>query len=396
MSTKFNIADLFCGVGGLSLGFEKAGLKISVAIDNWEEALEIYNSNFNHKSIKLDLSDHVSTAEFLSENNINAIIGGPPCQDFSHAGKRNEGLRADLTASFAKVVATVKPLFFVMENVARTAKSKTYATARDIFKNSGYGLTEVILDASLCGVPQKRKRFFCIGILDADDNIVLSKINSMLSTKPMTMRDYFGKSLDTDFYYRHPRNYSRRAIYSLDEPSATIRGVNRPIPPNYPGHSADANDFRSARPLTTKERSQVQTFPENFEWIGSKTNIEQMIGNAVPVNLAMFVATAVKDILTDSETKNKSPNKKRYKNSFYEEEEFCSWLEMEKLLSRKASRDALSRLKRIMTYIDVFSPESNDMLIKHLELKFKENKVLPSVRPQLKKALLYFREFITR
>lgn len=293
MTKKIKIADLFCGIGGLSLGFEKAGFQIGIAIDNWKEALEIYDENFNHKSIALDLSDDKATSDYLIKNGINAIIGGPPCQDFSHAGKRKEGARADLTASYAKIVASVQPVFFVMENVARTASSKTYSKARDIFKDAGYGLTEVVLDASYCGVPQKRKRFFCIGVKGKDDNFVLPTINSMLSATPMTMRDYFGDRLDTQFYYRHPRNYSRRAIYSLDEPSATIRGVNRPIPPNYPGNAADASDVKNARPLTTNERAQVQTFPEKFKWIGSKTNIEQMIGNAVPVNLGKFVATSI-------------------------------------------------------------------------------------------------------
>jgi DNA (cytosine-5)-methyltransferase 1 len=231
--------------------------------------------------------------EILKESSVDAIIGGPPCQDFSHAGKRMEGDRADLTSSFCLIVKNIKPKFFVMENVERTLKSRTYQNARKILKSSGYGLTEVVLDASFCGVPQKRKRFFCIGVKGEDDGFLLPTIDASLRKSPMTMRQYFKGSLNTDFYYRHPRNYSRRGVYSLDEPSATIRGVNRPIPPNYPGHSADASDIKNARPLTTVERAQVQTFPKSFKWIGSKTNVEQMIGNAVPVNLGKFVGTCV-------------------------------------------------------------------------------------------------------
>ena len=113
----------------------------------------------------------------------------------------------------------------------------------------------------------------------------------------MTMRDYFGDALGTEYYYRHPRNYSRRGIYSLEEPSATVRGVNRPIPPNYKSHPRDAGSASAARILSTGERAQVQTFPADFVWIGSRTHIEQMIGNAVPVNLAKFVATRIADFL---------------------------------------------------------------------------------------------------
>ena len=89
----------------------------------------------------------------------------------------------------------------------------------------------------------------------------------------------------------HPRSYNRRAVFSIHEPSATIRGVNRPIPETYKKHHADKADIsEGVRSLTSKERSYIQTFPEEFEFVGSKTNIEQAIGNAVPVKLAEYVA----------------------------------------------------------------------------------------------------------
>jgi len=293
MKNALKVVDLFCGVGGLSLGFEKAGLDVILAIDNWKDAIEVYSKNFNHECINFDLSNVEEVSKLIGNYDANVIIGGPPCQDFSHAGKRVEGQRADLTESFASIVRSVKPQIFVMENVERTKNSKSYLKARNIYIESGYGLTEVVLDASLCGVPQKRKRFFCIGLLGATDNFLIDTINSKLSKSPLTMRQYFKNSLKTDYYYRHPRNYSRRAVYSLDEPSATIRGVNRPIPPGYSEHSADAGKIEAARPLTTVERAQVQTFPKSFNWVGSKTNVEQMIGNAVPVNLGNFVAECI-------------------------------------------------------------------------------------------------------
>ncbi len=126
-------------------------------------------------------------------------------------------------------------------------------------------------------------------------DVTLIMTKNKLSEKPMTMRDYFGSSLGLEYYYRHPRNYSRRGIYSIDEPSPTIRGVNRPVPKGYKKHNADPKEanLETLRPLTTIERSYVQTFPKTFKFKGSKTNLEQMIGNAVPVNLATLVAKSI-------------------------------------------------------------------------------------------------------
>jgi DNA (cytosine-5)-methyltransferase 1 len=292
--TALSAIDLFCGVGGLSLGFEQAGIPVLASFDNWDRALDIYNANFAHKAAKLDLSDVETAVAELQKYPANMIIGGPPCQDFSHAGKRTEQERAELTKCFAEIVVAIKPKIFIRENVDRIVKSKAWESAKNILKSSGYGLTEKILDASFCGCPQIRKRFFCVGLLDKADNVLLPYIEKSISKKQMTVRDYFGNEIDTNYYYRHPRNYYRRAIFSIDEASPTIRGVNRPIPKGYPGHPNDPVAVsQEVRPLTTLERSQIQTFPKKFKWDGSKTDIEQMIGNAVPVNLAKFVATAI-------------------------------------------------------------------------------------------------------
>jgi DNA (cytosine-5)-methyltransferase 1 len=286
--------DLFCGVGGLSLGFQKAGIPITASYDNWDKALAIYNANFSHKAEKLDLSDVETAVKELQKHKFNIIIGGPPCQDFSHAGKRKEKERAELTNCFADIVVSLKPEIFIMENVDRIRNSKVWKKAKNILKNAGYGLTEEVIDASYCGVPQIRKRFFCIGLLNKEDNLLSQYISKKLSPKRMTIRDYFGDDLSIKYYYRHPRNYSRRAIYSVDEPSPTIRGVNRPVPKGYPGHPNDPVAIsEKIKPLTTFERSRIQTFPENFKWDGNKTDIEQMVGNAVPVNLAKFVADVI-------------------------------------------------------------------------------------------------------
>lgn len=289
------VVDLFCGCGGLSLGFQKAGYKILAAYDNWDEAVTVYHNNFEHPVIIQDLSDVESTVVEIEKYKLDMIIGGPPCQDFSSAGKRNENNgRGDLTVSYAKIVTAIKPEWFVMENVDRILKTSKLVEARKIFKDCGYGLTETVLNASFCGVPQRRKRFIMIGHLGEKDSFMADILEKRQASKEMSISDYFGNQIDIKYYYRHPRSYARRGIFSVDEPSPTIRGVNRPMPAGYQLHPTDPVDsLEGIRPLTTQERSMIQTFPKDFKFIGTKTDMEQMIGNAVPVNLAKFVGDSI-------------------------------------------------------------------------------------------------------
>lgn len=289
------VVDLFCGCGGLSLGFQRAGMDVVAGMDNWDDAIAVYKQNFNHPVFKVDLTDIETSVRYVEAFSPDIIIGGPPCQDFSSAGKRDENNgRGSLTISYAKIVTAVRPKYFVMENVSRIVKTQKLAEAKKIFSEAGYGLTETILNASLCGVPQRRKRFVLIGALGAGQDFIKECLTSDLSKKEMSVADYFGDKLDLKFYYRHPRSYVRRGIFSVDEPSPTIRGVNRPMPKGYQLHPGDpVNSLDGIRPLTTRERGMVQTFPEDFKFGGTKTDVEQMIGNAVPVNLGTFIAKAL-------------------------------------------------------------------------------------------------------
>lgn len=299
---KYNVIDLFCGCGGLSLGFENAGFNIKAAFDYWDVALNIYNMNFSHLAYKRDLGD-LSDLSDIEAFGPDIVIGGPPCQDYSTAGRRDETRgRAALTVSFAKIIEKIRPRYFLMENVAVIEKSDTLKVVNKIFKDSGYGLTQLVLDASRCGVPQKRLRYITFGELDGKDNAAKDVFTRNLEDKSMTMRDYFGDSLGFEYYFRVPTTYARRGIYSIDEPSMTIRGVDRPVPKGYKGHPADpvplSPDIRS---LTYQERSWVQTFPKNFKWEGSKTNLNQVIGNAVPVKLGEYIANCIKEYVNESE-----------------------------------------------------------------------------------------------
>lgn len=295
---SIRVVDLFCGCGGLSLGFEKAGFDIVAAFDNWPEAINVYRANFTHPIFQKDLSKTEDISD-IKAFNPDIIIGGPPCQDFSSAGHRNESLgRANLTLSYADIIRQIRPKFFLMENVPTIQKSAKLGQVLKVFSNSGYGVSRRVLDASLCGVPQARKRFFVVGALGEKDGFLDSLLESHLSTTPMTLHDYFGDSLGFEYYFRVPRSYSRRGIFSIYEPAMTVRGVDRPVPSGYKGHPGDPVPLNDTiRTLTYEERSWIQTFPKTFMWAGSKTNLNQMIGNAVPVNLAKYVATCLKEYI---------------------------------------------------------------------------------------------------
>ena len=300
----YRVIDLFAVCGGLSLGFQNAGFNIVAAFDNWDEAIDIYKRNFNHPIIKRDLGD-TSDLSDLAKYAPDIIIGGPPCQDYSSAGHRDEELgRAKLTIDYATIITTLRPQYFLMENVPNIQKSEKLTQVLDMFHKAGYGISRMVIDASKCGVPQKRRRYIVVGGLGEQEGFLDELLLAGQTKKSMTMRDYFGDTLGFQYYFRVPRSYSRRGIFSIDEPSMTIRGVDRPIPPGYHGHPNDPSPLTpDIRILTPEERSWVQTFPRTFQWgEHSKTNINQAIGNAVPVKLAEYIANCLKEYMNVKKT----------------------------------------------------------------------------------------------
>lgn len=304
MSLNIKCVDLFCGCGGMSLGFEASGFNIVAGIDNWKAAIRVYEKNFDHPIIEKDLMDVEGAAEVITEYTPDLIIGGPPCQDFSTAGFQDESRgRAILSVCYSQIVSIVRPKYFVMENVATIRNTKSFQRAIANFRAAGYGLTQMVLDAAYCGVPQTRKRMFIVGAFGASDGFLDEELKRNLAQKPMSIHDYLGDSLGTDYYFRVPTNYNRRGVFSVYEPSMTIRAVDRPIPKGYKGHPNDPVPVAEARCLTPKERSYIQTFPESFQFVGGKSDINSMIGNAVPVNLAKYVGSALMRYIISEESR---------------------------------------------------------------------------------------------
>lgn len=376
------VVDLFCGCGGLSKGFELAGFDIVAAYDGWQSAIICYNENFEHEAHNFDLNDVEAAVTEIGQYNPTIIIGGPPCQEFSNAGRREEGARADLTFKFAQIVTQLHPQYFVMENVPRAQKSQTFTRARELYHAHGYGLTEVVLDASRCGVPQKRKRFFCIGSLGAVDNFLLDGIFREYTRDEISVRTYFEENnipLDIEAYYRHPTTYQRRAIFDVDEVAPTVRGINRPKPGTYQHHDVDAvgaDEMENIRRLTYRERAAIQTFPMDFafENLGlSNGDLEQMIGNAVPVGLAQFVAERLQEYINNAG------------GNMNQREVFSTWLRNEKGYSDRSISDVFSRLRRSERILP--DREINRYYLADLEANAEYQQLSTSVRSQIKKAI---------
>lgn len=170
---SMNVIDLFCGCGGFSHGFSRAGFNVVLGIDMWSDAVTTYLANHpQSKAINGDITE-ITPAQVLAEcgmdsSDIDVIIGGPPCQGFSISGKRMiEDPRNRLYKSFVEMVSTIKPKMFVMENVPGLLSMGKGAIKEQIledFNNAGYNVVTKVLTASDFGVPQARKRVFFIGI----------------------------------------------------------------------------------------------------------------------------------------------------------------------------------------------------------------------------------------
>lgn len=375
------VVDLFSGCGGLSKGFEVAGFELALAVEKWEPARSVYARNFGHPVEALDLANLIDAVACIKKEKPEIIVGGPPCQDFSSAGERIESDRARLTVSFAEIIRAVRPKWFVMENVQEARKSQSWQSARRLLSSAGYGITECVLNAAYYRVPQNRKRFFAVGRLEEDDQFMLDELSDGASENPMTVRDYVKEEFGIDYYYRHPRNWGRRAVFSLDEPSPTIRSTNRPVPPGYTTHPDDAACSTLARPLTPEQRARIQTFEKSFKFDGAACHKDTMIANAVPVNLARHVATT---IATFEEARSMAPGDRTFRN----------WLADTQNYTPRTTSNVISRVKRANRILRISRLPANPLdAIQALERRREYQDLTSSVRSQIKKAVRLHAEF---
>lgn len=336
------VVSFFAGAGGLDLGFTQAGFDVIWANEYDKEIWETYEKN--HKNTVLDKRSIVN----INENEVpecDGIIGGPPCQSWSEAGARR-GIydkRGQLFFDFIRILKSKKPKFFLAENVSGMLvprHKEALENIKKMFTEAGYNLSFQLLNASNYNVPQDRKRVFFIGIRkdigfkfqfptetflkiplheaigDLKEGVLPALEKNKTNGKNCIIpnHEFMTGSFSTIFM-------SRNRVRSWDEQSFTIQagGRHAPIHPQAPKMKLIEKNKRIFVPgkeylyrrLSVRECARIQTFPDDFIFHYEKIAAGyKMIGNAVPVNLAKFLAESIKSQLESHGIKDPKKKKK--------------------------------------------------------------------------------------
>lgn len=359
MSKKYTVIDMFCGAGGLSKGFLDAGYDVLLGIDFNDAALKTFEKNHgNAKAMKLDLFNHDNISEidcFLKNKNIelDVLVGGPPCQGFSLAGKREEDDKRNvLYSAMVKTAKRLKPKVVVLENVPGMLTLYDGIGAKRImsdFEELGYTMNAQILYAPDYGVPQIRRRVVFVGILNGlkkfeypepiikPENYItceqaISDLPSLEGDEDYsldTIRDYITEP--TTEYQRKMRKNSIRVLnhFPTKHAQKTIDNISKipdggsykDLPPEeackFKYHES-LKRYNSKKPSLTidtghrthfhykynripsvRENARLQSFPDDFVFYGPKQEQYKQVGNAVPPLLGKAVAEKIKEVLNN-------------------------------------------------------------------------------------------------
>ena len=345
---QINTVSLFSGAGGLDVGAIAAGADIIWANDMMKEACETYRYNIGNHIVQGDLNEHLDELQSLGD--IDLVIGGPPCQGFSVAGKMDsEDVRSQLIWTYANVISLLRPKAFVMENVKALGYIARWEGVRQAllkrFHELGYSVSYLVLNACDFDVPQSRERVFFVGF-KGNENLVpnLAKMIKPYSHKAITVREALkvldragtGNNANTckakitlasnPILRKSP--YAGMLFNGLGRPTK-IDGYSATLPASMGGnktpiidekelyegeqpwieqyHAAVSKDITKAsfqpapsflRRMTPAEAAILQTFPLTYKFCGSQSKVYTQIGNAVPCNLGKAVVSMVVDILT--------------------------------------------------------------------------------------------------
>lgn len=341
--------SLFTGAGGLDTGFDNEGYKIIAANEFDKNAAKTYS--LNHPETKMivgDIEDHLQ--EFCNIKNVDMVIGGPPCQGFSVAGKMDENdPRNKMVWEYLKVVDHLKPKAFVIENVKALYSLKKWAPIKEKIitdaNKMGYSCVPILLTATDFDVPQKRQRVFFIGVKDkfiseeelyiafkqeqhkassvrdtlksigragTAQNPITSLAKITFASNPILRKSPYsgmlfngaGRPIDIDGYSNTlPASMGGNKTPIIDNEALYNNKVNVVV--NYHRELMDGkrSEFKVAperlRRLTVTEAAAIQTFPKDYKFCGPMSSQYRQIGNAVPVKLAEVVAKVVKQLMQD-------------------------------------------------------------------------------------------------
>lgn len=358
-----NVIDLFSGAGGFSKGFQMAGFDIRLGTDIWEDAIATYRKNFpGAGTITEDIcgvsSDKILEAAGLGADQVDVICGGPPCQGYSISGKRLiDDPRNVLYKNFVRLVNDIRPKVFVMENVPGLVSMGGGVFRDQIiedFTAIGYRVSMKQLLACDYGVPQARKRVFFVGLnvsrmgnhefefpepeygegkkpyitcsealsdldfigdlrlldehaayemlpvteyqqfMRKDSRILLNHVTTIHTKKT---RDIIAMVPDGGNYKDLPKElWSTRKVHI----AWTRMDSKKPCFTIDTGHNHHFH-YRANRVPTVRESARIQSFPDDFEFLGIHTSQLKQVGNAVPPLLAKAVATSIKEELERSQ-----------------------------------------------------------------------------------------------
>lgn len=352
---KYTVLDLFCGCGGISEGYKLSGYKIIGGIDFNEGATKTFQHNF--KDAKVFCTDIIQFSnDKLHElyEGVDVIVGGPPCQGFSSANrwqKETEDPRNKLFYQYIRFVEQLRPKVFMIENVrGLLTRDNGYAKNRiqEILTERGYNIKMQVLDASEYGVPQNRHRAIIVGVRKDFKNIFFD-FNTIVKQPKVTVDDAIGElygyendTKDVKTLKEAPdtpyRKYLRRAdnVITNDEvkyPAEIVQkrisyvpqgGNWKNVPPElWPSNRSNRHSSAYKRlkqedqsctidtgnahsnyfhPLfnripTVRESARLQSFPDEFEFVGPRGSTYRQVGNAVPPLLAKAIADAIKKLL---------------------------------------------------------------------------------------------------
>lgn len=356
-SNKPKVLDLFCGCGGLSLGFEQTGkYDIVAGIDNYEDALNTFELNHHGaKGLNIDLFDENFIDEVKKNigTDIDVVVGGPPCQGFSVTGPRNfDDKRNTLYLAMVKTVEAFRPKAFLVENVpglVNMYKGQVKDKIIERFTELGYNVQYKILTAADYGVPQTRRRVFFIGIRKDIDRAfnypepILDEKNYVSTSDAISdlpecididklgteVADY-DKKPSTEYQKKMRKHSSKLFNHVASAHSKKVTNVISLVPDggNYkdlpegvgtnrkfhvawtrynskkPSSTIDTGHrnhfhYKLNRVPTVRENARLQSFPDNFRVTGSKTSQFRQVGNAVPPLLAQAVAEKIYEAISD-------------------------------------------------------------------------------------------------
>lgn len=333
------IISLFSGAGGLDLGFKRAGFEIVMANEYDKKIWDTYEKNHNTPLIKGDIRN-IKETEFPDE--IDGIIGGPPCQSWSEAGAlRGIGdERGRLFFDYIRILKNKQPKFFLAENVSGMLSNRHSEAVQNIinkFEECGYNVTIDLANASDYGVPQDRKRVFYIGFRkDLNIQFRFPEPKTLVTKEKATLKDAIGDLIETarpalpknkaNLDLKIPNHeyfiggystifMSRNRVRPWDKPAFTVQASGRQcqLHPQAPAMIQIEKNKRIFVPgkeslyrrLTVRECARLQGFPDDFEFLYSEVDMGyKMVGNAVPVDLAFIVAKRIKQLLDTKITIN--------------------------------------------------------------------------------------------